>query len=154
MVMAMDTYSQDTLQHIAFSFREAIIQVIKDNAFSGTLLRSFPKGNCSYVSELLQKYYLFECGIETYQVAGHRKNDMTHEWLETADGTVIDITGDQFPERQGIIVYVGLRDSFYNSFIEHARQRVDEEDLYDPFPSCFELEKKKNYDSIVSRMIL
>ena len=42
--------------------------------------------------------YLLEHGIETRQVNGTCRKDSHwhHVWLETEDGIVIDITGDQF----------------------------------------------------------
>ena len=79
-------------------FREAIDTAKEDGKFVHiSPFDKFPTECCQYASDLLAQY-LFEKGIKTEQVNGVLKFDETwhHVWLLTEDGTVIDITGDQF----------------------------------------------------------
>jgi len=102
---------------LAKSFREAIDKAVefeelkKDCAYS-----SFPEGCCGDTSDLLAEY-LLEHGIKTQYVCGtyidEQFNSMrSHAWLCTEDGTIIDITGDQFKDESTFLnynetVYVG-----------------------------------------------
>lgn len=114
----------DELYDIAVCFREAINEALKDGWASRIwLLRSFPVGCCTYASDLLQRY-LIEHGVYARNVSGdYRRGRVveSHSWLETEDGTVIDITVDQYrggnlPVRSDGQVYVGERDEFHKLF--------------------------------------
>ena len=61
---------------------------------------------------------------------------ITHAWLETSEGIIIDITGDQFGYRRDnlffdIPVYVGMADSFHRLFICDELSEVDEKRFYE-----------------------
>lgn len=70
--------------------------------------------------------YLDEHGIKTRYVSGTYRESSTndsqsHAWLELADGTVIDITGDQFrfgpyPLKNDCPVYCNKPNEFFNLF--------------------------------------
>lgn len=108
------------LKDYAVRFRRAIEKSLKTEDYSwDTNFIRFPYGCCTYASDLLQKY-LYNNGIETLSVAGVYNND-SHCWLETYDGIVIDITGDQYSSRKGLMhysipVYVGRKDEFHSLF--------------------------------------
>lgn len=82
----------------------------------------FPIGCCGMASDLLQRY-LFEQGIFTWYMSGRHGygiDSESHAWLETTDGTIIDITGDQYKYKKlkfKTPVYVGvLADRFHDRF--------------------------------------
>ena len=102
-------------------------------------MRDFPSGACGYASELLQRY-LWEKGVFTLYVSGqygHGWSAQNHAWLETREGTVIDITGDQFKYKTPRFtdpVYVGPRENgFHNMFDrgEPAFYRKDTDSICD-----------------------
>ena len=106
---------------IASSFRDAIQSAVQ----AGELreMASFPHGCCTYASDLLQRY-LLEQGIVTWYLSGQYDYGWkaeSHAWLETEDGMVIDITGDQYRYKNLKFtdpVYVGVRnDGFHDKFI-------------------------------------
>lgn len=88
----------ESLFNIASKFRDAIQTAIICGDITEINMRQFPFGCCGYTCDLFQRY-LDEIGIATLYCSGqygygwHAKN---HVWLETRDGTVIDITGDEF----------------------------------------------------------
>ena len=90
----------------------------------------FPRGCCSYASSLLG-VWLYDNGINTYDVSGKYEDDhdfQSHEWLETEDGIVIDITRDQFKDSKAPYqckdrVYVGERDDICELFREYANSQ-------------------------------
>lgn len=107
----------------ASAFREAIQTAINCGDITETNLRKFPFGCCGYASDLLQRY-LFEIGVSTLYYSGQYGFGWTaenHAWLETSDGTVIDITGDQFADKVPSFacpVYVGPRENgFHDQFV-------------------------------------
>lgn len=108
------------LYEIATRFRVAI----EDAVYAGELkeLSSFPTGCCSFASDLLQRY-LIEQGIFTWYMSGNYGygwDGESHAWLETQDGIVIDITGDQYKYKKLKFtepVYVGPRkNGFHDKF--------------------------------------
>lgn len=135
---------------IASSFRQAIKDAIDSGMLNDINLLGFPNGCCTYASDLLQRY-LFENGIKTLQISGNYGNGWegeSHTWLETLDGIVIDITGDQYKYKQlrfTIPVYVGTRfDGFHDKF-----------ELYEPYEydsSRRDQDFDKRYDIILSQM--
>lgn len=82
------------LATIAFAVREAIEAADRTNwpAFD-----HFPRGTCGTVSEVLARLLRERFGLDARYVAGdgHPDCDGSHAWVEV-DGTVIDITADQF----------------------------------------------------------
>ena len=119
------------LFEMASSFRKAIIDAIDSGSLHEVNLLCFPDGCCTYASDLLQRY-LFENSIVTTQMSGTYGNGWTgesHAWLETLDGIVIDITGDQYKNKSlkfTIPVYVGTRfDGFHDRFVLNEPYEYD-----------------------------
>lgn len=132
------------LFEMSSSFRKAMEDAIDSGNLHDVNLLGFPNGCCTYASDLLQRY-LFENGIVTIQMSGEYGNGWTaesHAWLETLDGIVIDITGDQYKNKSlkfTIPVYVGTRfDGFHDRFDLH------EPDEYDPYRQDQSFEKCYN----------
>ena len=132
------------LFEMASSFRKAIEDAIDSGNLHEVNFLGFPVGCCTYASDLLQRY-LFENGIVTIQMSGEYGNGWTgesHAWLETLDGIVIDITGDQYKNKSlkfTIPVYVGTRfDGFHNRFV------LNEPYEYDPYRQDRSFENRYN----------
>jgi len=125
----MKTTLKSELYKLASSFREAIIVAIKNGDIVEENMHGFPQGCCTYASDLLQKY-LYEQGIDTLLMSGiygYGCDGESHSWLETKDGTVVDITGDQYTHKEPrftTAVYVGTRNNGFHNLFE----------LYDPIP--------------------
>lgn len=105
---------------IASSFRTAIEKAVRAGKLKEMI--TFPRGCCGLASELLQQY-LFELNIFTWYISGrcgYGWDGESHAWLETKNGTVIDITGDQYQNKKlnfTIPVYIGPRtDGFHDKF--------------------------------------
>lgn len=108
------------LYEMALSFRTAIEEAVRNDEIRE--MASFPRGCCSFASDLLQRY-LLEQNIFTWYMSGrygYGLDGESHAWLETQDGTVIDITGDQYKNKKlkfTVPVYVGSRtDGFHDKF--------------------------------------
>ena len=109
------------LLHIASAFRAAIEEAVRTGDIRE--MATFPYGCCSYASNLLQRYLIEEYNIFTWYMSGQYRcgrDGESHAWLETQDGTVIDITGDQYEYKKLRFtdqVYIGPRDNgFHNNF--------------------------------------
>ena len=92
-------YSISELYKIAVAFRRAIEMAISDGKIKEMV--SSPKGCCTYATNLLQRH-LFEKGFFTWNMAGKYETETefeSHSWLETKNGIVIDITGDQYTNK-------------------------------------------------------
>lgn len=110
---------------LANAFRMAISRAQESGELSRTVIASFPSGCCGYTSDLLQRY-LSDKGIAARYVSGTYRdcstdNSQSHAWLELTDGTIVDITGDQFrnksrPLQNDSPVYCGKPNDFYNLF--------------------------------------
>ena len=90
----------DVVRPLVNDFRKAIDCALEDDKLYDTVIASFRIACCGYTSDLLQRY-LAENGIETRYVSGTYRDCSTndsqsHAWLELTDGTIVDITGDQF----------------------------------------------------------
>ncbi len=108
------------------NFRRAIERA-RDNGYfiKDISFMSFPLGCCGDTCDLLAQF-LQDVGIRTYYISGTYASGnfhavRSHAWLETEDGTVIDITGDQFKDLSefgyfNYSVYVGLKTEFHNLF--------------------------------------
>lgn len=115
----------ELVRFLANEFRKAIERALEADKLHGTVIASFPIACCGYTSDLLQRY-LAEKDIATRYVSGtyrdYSTNDLqSHAWLELSDGTVIDITGDQFrfksyPLQNDCPVYCDKPNEFYNRF--------------------------------------
>lgn len=110
---------------LATAFRKAIERALEAGELRHTVIASFPIGCCGYTSDLLQRY-LRENDIKTRYASGVYRDCSTgdsqsHAWLELNDGTVVDITGDQFrykpqPLQNDRSVYCGKPNDFYDLF--------------------------------------
>ena len=115
----------ELVRSLATDFRKAIDRAQEADKLYSTVIASFPVACCGYTSDLLQRY-LAENGIATRYVSGtyrdYSTNDLqSHAWLELSDGTVIDITGDQFrlkpyPLQNDCPVYCDEPNDFYKIF--------------------------------------
>lgn len=106
-------------------------------------------------------HFLLEKGIKTRYICGNYYGDnveygQSHAWLDMSDGTIIDITGNQFADNPIFLnnsydVYVGKINSFYRLF------DVDERDIHNTV-YLFELGSfcyprlKRIYDTILRYM--
>ena len=113
--------NMDDLFEIAYRFRIAIERAVKAGEIREMM--SFPTGCCSYASDILQRYLIEQYALFTWHMSGrfgYGPNGESHAWLETRDGTVIDITGDQYKNKELYFakpVYVGPRiDGFHDQF--------------------------------------
>ena len=146
-------------RELAAQFRAAIEHSLATGAFNNLqhrppLILSFPTGCCELVSELLRQF-LFENGIESLLVYGDCWDDdcsctQSHVWLVLKDGTVIDITGDQFKGRNDILkndvaVYCDLPNEFYSHF------KIDEAYSYEP-ARCFNDADEQLYQIIINHL--
>ena len=101
------------LFEIASAFRTAIEEAVRAGEIVEMI--NFPKGCCSYASDLLQRYLIERYDISTLYMSGrygYGWDGESHAWLETQDGFVIDITGDQYKNKKlnfKIPVYIGPR---------------------------------------------
>ena len=112
------------LYSICSKFRNAIIEVKKENGFHRkSLLYNFPRGCCGVTTSLL-RYYLRELGINTREY-GCDYRDGTHEFL-MYNNWIIDLTADQFIGENRPAVYVDEPDDFYDSM-----ESIEEYDFFD-----------------------
>lgn len=141
------------LYEIATAFRAAIEEAVR----AGELreLNSFPRGCCSYASDLLQRYLIEQYGFFTWYMSGrygYGWDAESHAWLETKVGIVIDITGDQYALKKlkfTIPVYIGPRaDGFHDKF------ELDEPVTYsrseDPFGRNREFDRR--YEAVIRHL--
>lgn len=106
---------------IASAFRTAIEKAVRAGEIREMV--TFPCGCCSFASDLLQRYLIEQYDFFTWYMSGrygYGENVESHAWLETQDGVVIDITGDQYKYKKLMFaepVYVGPRaDGFHDQF--------------------------------------
>ena len=104
----------DYIIHLSSKFRRALELVVEKGEYGRlTLFASFPKGCCTYTSDLLAEY-LIENGIqrERIQVLNGRANKGydTHCWLMIDDMYYLDITGDQFSNKPNYKKYSPIPD--------------------------------------------
>ena len=109
------------IYNIALEFRNGIIKANLNGEFRGDwFIEKFPKGNCGIVCNLLGRYFLEVYGIRSWYTSGEIGND-SHVWLTLEDDYIVDITGDQYKNRSGILfydrpIYVGKMDIFHKRF--------------------------------------
>lgn len=114
----------DKLYELSKKFRRAIDSAKSNREFTvRSCLFTFPNECCDITCDLLGEY-LFENGIDTYQINAQSKYDYQrrHVWLVTKnEGVVIDITGDQFVGKKQFpnnieSVYVGEENEIHQNF--------------------------------------
>lgn len=108
---------KDRLYTLSAKFREAILQSNK-NMLPETL-RNFPSGACGDASLLLGDY-LYSLGYSNIDYVCGWRSHQSHAWIEI-DGTIIDITADQFPDKNEAVI-VTTDKSWHNQFIEDSRE--------------------------------
>ena len=141
------------LYEIATAFRAAIEEAVR----AGELreMNTFPRGCCSFASDLLQRYLIEQDGFFTWYMSGrygYGWDAESHAWLETQDSLVIDITGDQYAFKELKFtepVYVGPRiDGFHDKF------ELDEPVAYsrseDPFGRNREFDRR--YEAVIRHL--
>ena len=111
--------------------------------------RLFPKDMCEFASNLLGRYLTGEGIAGVRYVCGSRRlqarhNDQRHAWLE-AQGFIIDITADQFPDGIGPIVVTDDR-SWHSRF--HIFESREATNLSD-----YPLAARKQYDDLFRRVV-
>ena len=138
-------------------FRKAVERAQNEGAFKeDQILSRFPKGCCGIISSLLAKY-LFENGINSYEVSGTFRSEnpeetQSHAWLMLEDNTIVDITGDQFKYNEIFLyysekVYVGAMNEFYELFEDVEKFPYRD---YTEETSKINIQNKKNYEIILS----
>jgi hypothetical protein len=141
------------LYEIATAFRAAIEEAVRIGELRE--LNTFPRGCCSYASDLLQRYLIEQYGFFNWYMSGrygYGWDAESHAWLETQDGIVIDITGDQYAFKKlkfTIPVYIGPRaDGFHDKF------ELDEPVTYsrseDPFGRNREFDRR--YEAVIRHL--
>lgn len=84
--------TMNDIKRIANDFRNAIEQAIDNGDIIDINISRFPKGCCTYASDLLQRY-LYEQGIRTWLVSGIYKNGVegeSHSWIRLEDGKIVE----------------------------------------------------------------
>ncbi len=69
------------------------------------MFETFPHGACGHTSDLLGSYLRKQFGLDALYIEGYRPNCASycpHAWL-LVDGTILDITADQFGEASVIV---------------------------------------------------
>ena len=141
------------LFHIASAFRTAIEEAIRAGEIQE--MATFPRGCCSFASDLLQRYLTEQYGIFTWYMSGHYGygwDGESHAWLETQDEIVIDITGDQYRYKKLKFtepVYIGSRDDGF-----HDKFELDEPVAYlrdeDPFGRNQDFDRR--YEAVIRHL--
>jgi hypothetical protein len=97
---------------LAREFRQAIFAVDRSDF---PALADFPHGSCGDASILLGQYLYDRLGSEwTYVAAARAMDGLTHAWIER-EGTIADITADQFYDVK-IPVVVTTDRAWYEQF--------------------------------------
>ncbi len=143
-------YSMPELLKIASAFRTAIEEAVRAGEIRE--MYTFPCGCCTYASDLLQRYLTEQYDFFTWYMSGRYGNGWKgegHAWLETADGVVIDITGDQYANKRlqfTVPVYVGSRfDGFHDKF--ELDKPVGYSKTEDPFDRNREFDRR--YETVM-----
>lgn len=130
------------IRRLAENLRNAIDMAVDNKELTIHPFNKFPNDCCDMTSELLS-HYLTEHNIENQLVIGAHKKDSQwhHVWVQTIDGIVVDITGDQFDGKSNMSgnacrVYVGKEGDVHKMFCENRQ--------FEP-PTNF---KESTYDSL------
>lgn len=102
-------------------FRSAILRSnVNGEFFRDGFIELFPRGNCGIVCNLLGRYFLEYTDVRSWYTFGETKSE-SHVWLTLENGSIVDITGNQYSNRTGALhydlpVYVGQIDAFHKQF--------------------------------------
>ena len=149
---------KEELSQLASDFREAIERVIEKRNDPYDMLLGFPRGKCGFASSLFQRYLHEQFGEEVLYVNTPRDCPESHAWLETDKEIIIDITGDQYFDRENeffcnIPVYVGALDDFHKAFGKCEKSYYVEHGA-SPFKDDSSLKIDKTYETIINEMSL
>jgi len=118
----------ELLYQLSLLFRTAIEKAKNNNEFNRKdRMSRFPMGCCDDSCDLLAFYLKSNYGIQTKQgngVLAECTDECTnHAWLVLEDGTIVDITIDQFKNSTDFYdsVYVGGENQFYRKL---SRKRI------------------------------
>ena len=109
------------LFQLAEKFRSAILRANANGEFfRECFIELFPRGNCGIVCDLLGRYFLEYANVRSWYTSGEMESEC-HVWLTVENGSIVDITGDQYSNRTGTLyydlpVYVGQIDAFHKQF--------------------------------------
>lgn len=125
---------------IAEHFRNAIDAAVSNGESGMYPFYKFPDDCCDMTCDLLSQNFL-EYGIQTVHVNGIHRNDFHwhHVWIQTMDGIIVDITGDQFNTRpnmpndilavhvgeEGIIHIIFCKNRQFEALMEFAESIYD-----------------------------
>lgn len=135
------------IKELAVRFRNAIDAAKAAGEFDKDLsFNKFPRACCGDASNLLGEY-LLENGIDSYYVCGTcyfdncEEETQAHAWIQI-DGLIVDITGDQFGDREAYYhyaerVYVGTGDLFHDLFEVEDRDIFKTERLEELDDFCY-----------------
>lgn len=140
----LDTHEVNDIARLMRSTLETLTAACPGELAYGLSL--FPRGSCADASLLLGTYFHLETGAESVKyLAGHRDTDRwTHAFL-VVDNHIVDITGDQFPNRAAVTV--AKADAWFDQWLIH-KQLATTQNGFEAFaePSL------PGYDKIVSHM--
>lgn len=106
---------------LAEKFRNAILRANANGEFfRDGFIERFPGGNCGIVCDLLGRYLLEYANVRSWCTFGKIESE-SHVWLTLENESIVDITGDQYSNRTGMLhydlpVYVGRIDAFHKQF--------------------------------------
>lgn len=114
------------IEELAIRFRRAADEAFDMDAFGqGYPFDNFPHECCDDMCDLFGQI-LFEKGVSVYKVHGiyrydNWENQYSHVWLRLKDGTIIDLTGDQYEDdpimlNYDVPCYMGKPNHLHNLF--------------------------------------
>lgn len=89
---------------LAEKFRNAILKANANGEFfRDGFIELFPRGNCGIACDLLGRYFLEYANVRSWYTSGETKSE-SHVWLTLENGSIVDITGDQYSNVNGRMV--------------------------------------------------
>lgn len=129
------TSNINKLRDIVYDFRKAIEFNLNSTLFSGEI-RRFPERGGVEASIYLKKYLEEKYGIKTAIKIAVNDDELLNNsiaWLETTEGLIIDIIGNQDKgigkDQSKNIAYIGEYDCFHSGF-ENTRSLLDESEFF------------------------
>jgi hypothetical protein len=122
----MEEAAAASIRELCGVFRRAIERT--DRKRLPITLQDFPRGSCGEVAPLLGTF-LKNRGMGTFQYICGRRKGHSHAWIE-ADGIIIDITADQFPEISERVIVTNYS-PWHDSFEREGRPHEADYRIYD-----------------------
>lgn len=124
--------------------------------FRDGFIELFPRGNCGIVCDLLGRYFWEYANIRSWYTSGETKSEC-HVWLTLENRSIVDIIGDQYSNRTGMLhydlpVYVGKIDAFHKQFrLNGEPLEITPDDWTPDFVGETGIQRKKriSYEKIV-----